>query len=721
MKKLLKIAFLSAFTLGIFLGPFSPVLAQETPSQGEAILNDQNFEDRIQDCTIFSGEGLVACFVNLFYYVILYPSGKFAQLTAELLDFFIAYSISSGSYSSGSGQFIEQGWGVIRDVANVLFIFLLLYIAIRHVLGMGSSGTKKLLTNLIVAALLINFSLFFSRVVIDAGNILARTFYNNIEVQNDDFRSGEGVKTISQALASKVQPQKLLSSDLFDPSNYVVPGEPLRQMPNGYAFFIMLMAAVVNITMGIIFLSTFLMFMGRVIGLWFMMVFSPIAFASLALPGQGSMFGQFGWNGWKDNILKLSFMAPVFMFFLFLTIMFLNIVLGSESILAGNQTTGQRLAAVLIPFITIILLLRQAKKVAADMAGEFGSALTGVVGKIAGGTLAVTGTTLGLALGGAASLGRKTIGASASRELASGINQRRVAQFNNLAKAAEARGDSAKAEEYRKRSMSAAERVSKLKSRSESSFDLRRSEFLQKQIVGSKLGQLAGRGFQEVGSAAFGGQKLGLDLGKAKDTSVYKQESEKKKQALEEAKLYDTSSQNEQKLALIGYTARKGMIAQDELIKHLDEYVEEIKKDRIMSIDEKIKRLDSVSKWRTRAQTATKDEELLEVISGIVERDEKGNVVKYDGKDRVVHTGTDGEAKEFARQAKIAFADVFESREQGVNRAETQPDISSVIADEIRKGPKKDIEKTLKDLIEENSNSKPKTPEPEKPKEDKDK
>lgn len=736
MKKVYKIAFLSIFSLGVFLGPVSVVFAQTPTSTATSITTanifspsagdsgqSEDYTDRLQNCVFnhpIDGSGSFAgCFVNAFYYLILYPSGKFAELTGKLLDFFIAYSLDSNSYSQANGDFVNQGWGVVRDIANVAFIFMLLYIAIRHILQLGTSDLKKTLSSLIVAALLINFSLFFSKVIIDAGNILARAFYNNIEVQYDDQPSGEGVKTISQALVSKVNPQAILSSDLFDAGQYNTPGQPAGVMPNGYAFFIMAVASFVNITIGIVFLSTFLLFAARVIGLWFLMIFSPLAFASFALPNNGSFLGQFGWSGWKDNILKLSFMAPVFLFFLFLLIMFLQIVM-SAPIMAGNEDAAHKIMKVLIPFIAIIVILRQAKDIAGKMAGEFGKALTGAVGKLVGGTLAVTAGVAGMAIGAGAFAARQTVGKAATRELASGVNQKEVLKMNRLAKAQELRaaslrGDArsaalARAQDYRQRSMEAAKKVSRLKARSEGSFDARRSEFLQKQVFGSQLGKLAGKGIGEVGGASFGGAKLSFDLGKGKDTSAAKQEEAKKKKALEEAKLYQTGAVNEQNLALVGYAARKGINARDEVIEHLDKYAEEIRSDASLTDQERREYFREIRQMRVRAATATTDEHMRQIISGFQRTDAQGNgVVDADGRP-VMERGTDAIAKAFAEQTRYAIADVIEAREQnnpvvnfyGLNpRPETKPHYSTVVADQLRKGDKSAGQKTMNEFFNE--------------------
>ena len=65
---------------------------------------------------------------------------------------------------------IKTIWVLLRDTANITFIFILLYAAIKQIV-MGEVATKTL-KNIIIAAVLINFSLFITKVVIDVGNMI---------------------------------------------------------------------------------------------------------------------------------------------------------------------------------------------------------------------------------------------------------------------------------------------------------------------------------------------------------------------------------------------------------------------------------------------------------------------------------------------------------------------------------------------------------------------
>lgn len=409
MKKKFALAImLFSFFSGLFFVPVNSALAQVQDGGNEYTnYQDPTYEDKLTPCFSFTtGLSIGGCLAR-FTYFLAYISAWLVSITGQILDYFIAYSIDTASYKGTNNEFIEKGWSIVRDIANIGFIFTLLYIAIKHILQL-SGDTKKLIKSLIIAALLINFSLFFTKIIIDAGNILTRAFYNNIEIVNENQEEGVDYKSISQGVASQVQPQRLMSSSLFQVKR-TSNGES-QYMDNGWAILILGLLTFINVTLALSFLTTFLLFAARVIGLWFMMIFSPIAFLSLALPGTGSFLGQFGWGQWIANTLKLSFMAPIFMFFMFLLVMFLQIVFGSNS--TGNQATGvQEIMSVIIPFIAIILIIRMARDQAKEMSGKFGEALVGAVGKLAGITLGAAG----LAFGGVAMAGRGLVGATASR------------------------------------------------------------------------------------------------------------------------------------------------------------------------------------------------------------------------------------------------------------------------------------------------------------------
>jgi hypothetical protein len=74
---------------------------------------------------------------------------------------------------TGIGAAIDTLWSVVRDFFNIIFIFAIIYLGFKMILGSDDSGTKRALVYLIIAALLVNFSLFISKFIVDFSNILA--------------------------------------------------------------------------------------------------------------------------------------------------------------------------------------------------------------------------------------------------------------------------------------------------------------------------------------------------------------------------------------------------------------------------------------------------------------------------------------------------------------------------------------------------------------------
>ena len=323
-----------------------------------------------------------------------------ASISAGFFDWAIFATIDSVNYST---SFVSEGWGIVRDLSNMAFIFILLYIAIQMILGMGH-GTKKAIVTLIVVALFINFSMFFSKVIIDAGNILAHSFYNNTQAQYKSGSSGE--KSMTTEIMAKIQPQAILSDDIV---NNVGGNASGKVSQNTKFILVSLFSIAMDIALIGVFFSVGFMMVGRIVGLIFAIIISPLAFISKVVPGLAGM-SYIGFDKWIKDLVGLSFLPGVFMFFLFLIVKFLN----PTNILSNMtiQTTDWwvKMLNILIPMIFVLVLIMIAKKIAQSMAGEVGGMVGGMLQKL---TLAAGGLALGGAALGAAAVGRGTVGAFA--------------------------------------------------------------------------------------------------------------------------------------------------------------------------------------------------------------------------------------------------------------------------------------------------------------------
>lgn len=363
-----------------------------TPNQQGQTSNSGLIESVI-DCGITSIDGWVGCINGMLFYVIYVPTQIIVRMAGWIFDVFLGLSISSAIYNN---SFITSGWGFIRDLTNIGFIIALIYIAISTIVGSGSSW-KKALPNIIIMALLINFSLFMTRVVIDGGNILSSVFYNQINIDNQDsslISNTPGYvqeRSISKGLIAGMGIQNMLSPEFFN---------SVKQNVNKIQVVIALIT-ILGIALNLALIWTFFMvawtFLGRIVELWLAMIFSPLAFLSRAVPEIKGKLEGYGWDGWLKNLTSVAFMPAIFLFFVILIIKFATNPITDGILNTGTATDWTALiVAILLKFMIIFILLNKAKTLAISLSGEAGKAIVGV-GKMIGG--AAIGLAGGAAIG----------------------------------------------------------------------------------------------------------------------------------------------------------------------------------------------------------------------------------------------------------------------------------------------------------------------------------
>lgn len=431
------------FALFIFVsGVFSPVVAskfspianvayaQTTPPVGNFVGSGASSTnpDAIPGCGFIGTGTVLGCVAQFIYYVPFLISQFIAGIAATFFDWIMFQSISDSMYRI---HFVENGWEIVRDLSNMAFIFVLLYIAIQTILGIGH-GTKKAVATLIVVALFINFSMFFAKVIIDSGNILAHAFYNSIpptQIVTDG--NGAAPKSITTLIIAKVNPQRLMTTEVlgsntsqytfwesvychglatadtneYDDCKYAESHDSDISVSTGnisYFILITVIATIINCVLIWVFLSVAFMLLGRMVGLIFSIIISPLAFISKIVPGLSGM-SYIGFDKWISDLLKMSFLPAIFLFFIYLVIKFIEPENFFGILFDSNLTGLEQVLAILVPFMLIIALLVISQKIAKSLSGEIGGMVGGAVGKMA----AMAG---GLALGGTALLGRATIG-----------------------------------------------------------------------------------------------------------------------------------------------------------------------------------------------------------------------------------------------------------------------------------------------------------------------
>ncbi len=87
-------------------------------------------------CSIFSADTWGGCIARGFYYIFFVPTSFLFSLSGQLMDFSMAYTLNSANYgkTADGSSFVEKGWTITRDLSNLLFIVILMYIAINIIL-----------------------------------------------------------------------------------------------------------------------------------------------------------------------------------------------------------------------------------------------------------------------------------------------------------------------------------------------------------------------------------------------------------------------------------------------------------------------------------------------------------------------------------------------------------------------------------------------------------
>ncbi len=360
---------------------------------------------------MFDAAGLFTFVVNLVNEGLLTIASLTLFLAGKTLDIAMYFTTHMSDILNGV-PIVDMGWEVFRDLANMVFIFILVYASISIVLGIGNP--RQLIVNIIVTAILINFSLFITKAVVDVSNIIALQFYNAINVQTQQLEQGpeewlpwakdgpaaafmQGLR-ITTIYGYDRKDKSLTNINNLAGNQLTVPdimGSPFR------AFGIALMGSILMVTAAFVFLAGALMLFFRIIMLMFLMMVSPLAFIARVLPITKS-----GWDKWWHALLNNAIFAPAYLAMSYIIVKLIG--QGFVGIKTLNVEGGSLFYAfsgmvsslgLILNFVFIIIILLMALVMSKQL-GAIGATTAIKVGKN------LSGTVSGL-------VGRHTIGRAA--------------------------------------------------------------------------------------------------------------------------------------------------------------------------------------------------------------------------------------------------------------------------------------------------------------------
>ncbi len=325
-----------------------------------------------------AGDNVFLCAIN---WVLMLIVGFFVWILSivnNIFEWFIKFTVIEfgNTYKDYVKDSIESAWAVLRDLINITFIFGLLYQAIKIIIGLDGGSWKKTVGIILVSALLINFSLFFTKVMIDLSNGFAVAVYTTVFSTKDGSGANIGT-TISKAmnLHSLVgSPDSSLQTTVSGSSSTkgVTPGNAI--VINLCLVFFIIVLIFTMITIAGYMLQRFVIFLQ-------LMILSPIGIAGYALPQLRSK--QSDW--WKDMQGQLVF-APLMFLALYIAILVLSGGTKGDGGLAKMVASSAKFEFfnIVIFFALSIAILILLVKYAKEMADKVSFSQSFSIGKTVG-------------------------------------------------------------------------------------------------------------------------------------------------------------------------------------------------------------------------------------------------------------------------------------------------------------------------------------------------
>ncbi len=380
----------------LFVGVFTPFTADAFFSLGNGCAPQtwygfQTPFPNVQNC--------LTAIISSIFYGILTIMALLLMIFGLLLDFVIEYSILDIKENLQSLTGINTAWKILKDLMNIAFIFILLFEAIKLIIGQGSREyIKRFIIGIVLASILINFSLFFTKVLIDASNVVTVGLYEaiidrgNVTAGNVEIRGG-----LTVPFMRAVGITSFYSNNAF---------EGMVSSAGGRInlIFIPLLGIFLFLILCFVFLAISVMFIVRFLAILVLLVLSPVAYMGLALDFMKPYASQW-WNALNSQLI----FPPVFMLMMLVSMTIFTspgfITVGGNwgGVISENPANNEGFINLLFKFTIIIGLSIASLIVSANMSKK-GST------HIATATSKFSGYAGGVFMGGAGRLGRSTIG-----------------------------------------------------------------------------------------------------------------------------------------------------------------------------------------------------------------------------------------------------------------------------------------------------------------------
>ncbi len=286
------------FTIGLFRMAVPENVFKDQESAGQ---NSQD-RQRVQAAEAEKASGNICtnpldlgCQFKYLLYSLLRFLGWILTGAATLFEWVVKPENISGDTGLLNKSTVKEVWIMVRDTLNMVFILILLFAAFCTVFQVDKWNLKKVWLNILINALLVNFSFPIARFFIDVSNVAMYYFLNNMF-------TGTGQGSGSSIMASFGSVSQL--SEILIPNTYAE------------AEVTYIIAAIVfTFIFGITILVLAALFVIRLIALVMIVMFSPIGFVGNIFPAMNKFASD-----WWTNLFKYAFFGPVMVFMMMVSL-----------------------------------------------------------------------------------------------------------------------------------------------------------------------------------------------------------------------------------------------------------------------------------------------------------------------------------------------------------------------------------------------------------------
>lgn len=289
--------------------------AQNSPTNGGGEA-DSSLINSALDVVIVSITGLFSWMVSI---------------ASVLLDNVVYYTVVTMGAFVNDLNAIGVTWRILRDIGNIALLFGFIAMGLTIILQVEWYGSGyKLLPKLLIAAVTLNFSLFATEAIIDVSNLFATQFYTQIN-------GGEPVKPLPVSGVASFSDDgisnKLMSMFAFQK---LYGGGSANYKPGGMLIVGVMSILLYLVTSLVLFTLAFTL-IARFVVLIFLIIFSPIGFAGLAIPPLEGVARQ-----WWSMLVRQTITAPVLLLGLYVALA----VITDDQFLRGFDTPATGFAGV---------------------------------------------------------------------------------------------------------------------------------------------------------------------------------------------------------------------------------------------------------------------------------------------------------------------------------------------------------------------------------------